>query len=134
MEVDYTKFVDEALPKASNLAKTGDVNGAIESLASLEKQSRLGCDMKSNSRLVRHMVKLAFDGQKWDLLNDVITVLSKKRAIIKFAIRNMIRDCVEMVDKIPNDKEKNRFIETLRNVTAGKIYVEERARLTKRFF
>jgi 26S proteasome regulatory subunit N5 len=133
MEVDYTKFVDEALPKASNLAKTGDIAGAIESLASLEKQSRLGSDMKSNSRLVRHMVKLAFDGQKWDLLNDVITVLSKKRAIIKFAIRNMIRDCVEMVDKIPNDKEKNRFIETLRNVTAGKIYVEvERARLTKR--
>uniref|UniRef100_A0AC35F090 PCI domain-containing protein n=1 Tax=Panagrolaimus sp. PS1159 TaxID=55785 RepID=A0AC35F090_9BILA len=99
MEVDYTKFVDEALPKASNLAKTGDIAGAIESLASLEKQSRLGSDMKSNSRLVRHM----------------------------------IRDCVEMVDNIPNDKEKNRFIETLRNVTAGKIYVEvERARLTKR--
>lgn len=38
-----------------------------------------------------------------------------------------------MVDKIPEDKEKNRLIETLRSVTAGKIYVEvERARLTKR--
>ena len=59
-------------------------------MASLEKQSRLGCDMKSNSRLVRHMVKLAFDGQKWDLLNDIINVLSKKRSIIKFAIRNMV--------------------------------------------
>uniref|UniRef100_A0A914P6D0 Uncharacterized protein n=1 Tax=Panagrolaimus davidi TaxID=227884 RepID=A0A914P6D0_9BILA len=33
MEIDYTKFVDEALPKAFNLAKTSDINGAIESLA-----------------------------------------------------------------------------------------------------
>ena len=77
--------------------------------------------MRSNSRLVRFAIKLAFDAQKWDLLNEQIHSLSKKRAIIKFAIRNMIRDACEMVDKIPNEKEKNRLIETLRTVTAGKV-------------
>jgi len=133
MDVDYSKQVDEALPKAAALGRAGNVAAAVESLATLEKQSRLGCDMRSNSRLVRYIVKLAFDAQKWDLLNEQVHLLSKKRAIIKFAIRNMIRDVCEMVDKIPNEKEKNRLIETLRNVTAGKIYVEvERARLTKR--
>uniref|UniRef100_A0A7E4V9H9 PCI domain-containing protein n=1 Tax=Panagrellus redivivus TaxID=6233 RepID=A0A7E4V9H9_PANRE len=133
MDVDYEKQVDAALPKASAIARSGDVAGAIESLAGLEKSSRLGSDMKSNSRLVRHMVKLAFDGKKYDLLNETIQNLSKKRSIIKFAIRNMIRDACEFVDQLPTEAEKNKLIETLRTTTAGKIYVEvERARLTKR--
>lgn len=38
-----------------------------------------------------------------------------------------------MVDQLPTETERNRLAETLRTVTAGKIYVEvERARLTKR--
>uniref|UniRef100_A0AC34QPR9 PCI domain-containing protein n=1 Tax=Panagrolaimus sp. JU765 TaxID=591449 RepID=A0AC34QPR9_9BILA len=133
MDVNYEKQVDEALPKAAALARSGDVAAAIDSLASLEKQTRLGCDMRSNSRLVRFIVKIAFDAHNWDLLNEQVIGLSKKRALIKFAIRNMIRDVCEMVDKVPGEKERNRLVETLRTVTAGKIYVEvERARLTKR--
>ena len=110
-----------------------NVLGAIDSLAQLEKQSRLGADMNSNSRLLRHMVKIAYEQQNWDVLNETIVVLSKKRALIKFAIKNMIQDCCDMVDKLSNEAERNRLVETLRTVTAGKIYVEvERARLTKR--
>jgi len=38
-----------------------------------------------------------------------------------------------MVDSIPNEDVRNKLVDTLRTVTAGKIYVEvERARLTKR--
>ncbi|KAH7702456.1 PCI domain-containing protein, partial [Aphelenchoides avenae] len=133
MEVDYAPQVDEALPKADALAKAGKVTEAVDSLAQLEKLTRLGLDMKSNSRIVRHMVKLAFEGKNWDLLNETIVTLSKKRSIIKFAIKNMIQDCCEMVDQLPTETERNRLVETLRTVTAGKIYVEvERARLTKR--
>lgn len=35
-------------------------------------------------------VKLCFDGQKWDLLNETILSLSKKRLIIKVAIAKMV--------------------------------------------
>lgn len=44
----------------------------------LEKKSRLDCDTKSNERIVRHMVKLAFDAKQWDLLNETVKALSKK--------------------------------------------------------
>ncbi|KAI6226183.1 26S proteasome non-ATPase regulatory subunit 12 [Aphelenchoides fujianensis] len=132
MDVDYAPMVDEALPKADKLAKS-NVNAAVDSLVLLEKQSRLGADMRSNSRILRHMVKLAFDAKNWDLLNETIVGMSKKRALIKYAIKNMVKDCCEMVDKVPDETERNRLIETLRTVTAGKIYVEvERARLSKR--
>ncbi|KAJ1354841.1 hypothetical protein KIN20_011905, partial [Parelaphostrongylus tenuis] len=131
MDVDYTSQVDEAIPKADAIAAKGDVAGALESLSNLEKLSRLGSDMKSNTRIVQHMVKLCFDGKKWDLLNDTILTLSKKRLIIKMAIAKMIRDACEMVKKMPNEELKMKLVDTLRTVTAGKIYVEvERARLT----
>ncbi|KIH54962.1 PCI domain protein [Ancylostoma duodenale] len=127
MDVDYASQVDEAIPKANAIAAKGDVAGALDSLANLEKLSRLGSDMKSNTRIV----KLCFDGKKWDLLNDTILTLSKKRLIIKMAIAKMVRDACEMVEKMPNEELKMKLVDTLRTVTAGKIYVEvERARLT----
>ncbi|WKX92895.1 hypothetical protein Q1695_010711 [Nippostrongylus brasiliensis] len=131
MDVDYTSQVDEAIPKADAIAAKGDVAGALDSLTNLEKLSRLGSDMKSNTRIVQHMVKLCFDGKKWDLLNDTILSLSKKRLIIKMAIAKMVRDACEMVEKMPNEETKMKLVDTLRTVTAGKIYVEvERAHLT----
>uniref|UniRef100_A0AAF5PYX1 PCI domain-containing protein n=1 Tax=Wuchereria bancrofti TaxID=6293 RepID=A0AAF5PYX1_WUCBA len=133
MEVDYSAQTDEALAKADAIAKTGDVSAALDSLSGLEKSTRLGSDMKSNTRIVQHMVKLCFDGGDWTLLNDTILMLSKKRSIIKQAIAKMVRDCCEMIEKTPNEQIREKLIETLRNVTAGKIYVEvERARLTSR--
>ncbi|KAL3995661.1 26S proteasome non-ATPase regulatory subunit 12 [Acanthocheilonema viteae] len=133
MEVDYTEQTDEALAKADAIAKSGNLPAALDSLSSLEKSTRLGSDMKSNTRIVQHMVKLCFDGGDWTLLNDTVLMLSKKRSIIKQAIAKMVRDCCEMIEKTPNEQIRDKFIETLRNVTAGKIYVEvERARLTGR--
>ncbi|CAJ0566518.1 unnamed protein product, partial [Mesorhabditis spiculigera] len=131
MEYDYTKDVDAALPNADILAKTGNVAGAVESLNTLEKQSRLGSDMKSNARVVQHMVQMCFDGKQWDLLNETILALSKKRLLIKVAIARMVRSCCQMVEKMPTEELRMKLIETLRTVTAGKIYVEvDRARLT----
>ncbi|VDK87629.1 unnamed protein product [Litomosoides sigmodontis] len=131
MEVDYTEQTDEALAKADAIAKCGNIAAALDSLSSLEKSTRFGSDMKSNTRIVQHMVKMCFDGSEWTLLNDTILMLSKKRSIIKQAIAKMVRDCCEMIEKTPNEQIRDKLIETLRNVTAGKIYVEvERARLT----
>ncbi|EGT47618.1 hypothetical protein CAEBREN_15361 [Caenorhabditis brenneri] len=130
MEQDYTKQVDEALLKARDLAQKDPV-AAVESLNNIEKVTRLGADMKSNTRVVQYMAKLCFEGQKWDLLMETIMTLSKKRLLIKMAIAKMVRDAVAMIEKMPTEELKMKLIETLRTVTAGKIYVEvERARLT----
>ncbi|CAI4226218.1 unnamed protein product [Auanema sp. JU1783] len=131
MEIDYTTQVDEAIPTADSLASAGKIVEALESLSNLEKLTRLGSDMKSNARIVQHMVKMCFDGKKWDLLNETILTLSKKRMIIKVAIAKMVKDACTMVEKLPTEDLKMKLIDTLRTVTAGKIYVEvERARLT----
>lgn len=62
---------------------------------------------------------------------ETIMTLSKKRLLIKMAIAKMVRDAVGMIEKMPTEDLKMKLIETLRTVTAGKIYVEvERARLT----
>uniref|UniRef100_A0A1I7XJ49 ARM repeat superfamily protein n=1 Tax=Heterorhabditis bacteriophora TaxID=37862 RepID=A0A1I7XJ49_HETBA len=42
-------------------------------------------------------VKLCFDGMKWDLLNETILTLSKKRLIIKIAIAKMVEFLLEQM-------------------------------------
>ncbi|VDN07189.1 unnamed protein product [Thelazia callipaeda] len=133
IDVDFKERVDEALPKADELLERYGLAVALESLSSLEKYTRLGLDINSNIRVIQYMVKLCFENNNWTLLNDTIVALSKKRSLIKQAIAIMVRDCCEMIDKTPNEEVRSQLIKTLRNITAGKIYVEvERARLTSR--
>jgi 26S proteasome regulatory subunit N5 len=40
MEVDYATTCDEKIPECEKLAKSGQLNEAIEALLSLEKQTR----------------------------------------------------------------------------------------------
>ena len=56
MEIDYKEQVDEAIQKANDMVAKGNSAGAVESLAQLEKLTRLGSDMHSNTRILRHMV------------------------------------------------------------------------------
>ena len=57
--------------------------------------------------------------------------LAKKRNILKLAVTKMIQEAVTFVEETPDMPTKLELINTLRNVTEGKIYVEnERARLT----
>jgi 26S proteasome regulatory subunit N5 len=58
---------------------------------------------------------------------------SRQKAIqSKQAIVKMVQECCTYVDQSPDKESKIKFIETLRTVSEGKIYVGiERARLTK---
>lgn len=133
MEVDYEPACDEKIPKARDIAKKdGKFHEAIDILLQLEKQTRLGCDLNSNSRILIAIVQICFENQNWNALNEYITTLVKRRSQLKQAIAKMIQECVTYVDKTPDKATKLKFIDTLRTVTEGKIYVEvERARLTK---
>ncbi|CAF4331823.1 unnamed protein product, partial [Adineta steineri] len=65
--------------------------------------------------------------------NEHIITLSKRRSQLKQAITKMVQEAYELVEKTPDLDTKLKLIETLRNVTTGKIFVEnERARLTKK--
>ena len=59
--------------------------------------------------------------------------LVKKRSQLKQAVAKMIAECCTFLDNISDKPTMLKLIDTLRTVTAGKIYVEnERARLTHR--
>ncbi|CAG9809949.1 unnamed protein product [Chironomus riparius] len=133
MEVDYSSTCDETIPKCKEMAKNDlKFNDALEVLLSLEKQARIGSDMMSSARILVAIVQIIYDAKKWDLLNEYISVLAKKRSQSKQAIVKMVQECVIYVDQTPDKETKIKLIDTLRVVTEGKIYVEnERARLTK---
>ncbi|BFZ17807.1 hypothetical protein BsWGS_20846 [Bradybaena similaris] len=132
MEVDYSASVDEKIPQCETLAKQGKLTEAIDGLMSLEKQTRTSADTHSTGRILVAIVKLCFESKNWDALNENIVLLTKKRGQIKQAVTKMIQEVCTYVDNTPNKDVKLKLIDTLRSVTAGKIYVEiERARLTR---
>ncbi|KAK2494868.1 hypothetical protein MC885_001387 [Smutsia gigantea] len=132
MEVDYSATVDQRLPECEKLAKEGRLQEVIETLLSLEKQTRTASDMVSTSRILVAVVKMCYEAKEWDLLNENIMLLSKRRSQLKQAVAKMVQQCCTYIDEITDLPIKLRLIDTLRMVTEGKIYVEiERARLTK---
>uniref|UniRef100_A0A1A9VNB5 PCI domain-containing protein n=1 Tax=Glossina austeni TaxID=7395 RepID=A0A1A9VNB5_GLOAU len=134
MEVDYAPACDEKIPLAKELAKKNpdSFHEAIEMLLNLEKQTRLGADMVSCSRVLVAVCQICLEAGNWNALNEYVTLLVKRRSQLKQAVSKMIQECCSYVDKTPDKETKLKLIDTLRSVTEGKIYVEiERARLTK---
>ncbi|KAJ8036924.1 26S proteasome non-ATPase regulatory subunit 12 [Holothuria leucospilota] len=91
----------------------------------------MAADMQSTSRVLVAIVRMCFEVKDWDALNENILLLSKRRSQLKQAVQKMVQEACTYLDKTPDLETKLKLIDTLRTVTAGKIYVEiERARLT----
>ncbi|GBG34292.1 26S proteasome non-ATPase regulatory subunit 12 [Hondaea fermentalgiana] len=127
-------FSDESrveIPEATDMARDGDLSGALERLLALEKRARLGGDVRTVSETALVIVKLCFELEHWEELNANITLLCKRRGQYKQVQVKVIQEGAERVSKIKDKGVKLQLIETLRTVSEGKIYVEaERARLT----
>ncbi|TDG52135.1 hypothetical protein AWZ03_001416 [Drosophila navojoa] len=134
MEVDYEPACNEKIPMAMELAKKNPdaFHEAIEMMLQLEKQTRLGADMVSCSRVLVAICQICLQAGNWNALNEYVSLLVRRRSQLKQAVVKMIQECCTYVDKTPDKETKLKLIDTLRSVTEGKIYVEiERARLTK---
>ncbi|EDO38521.1 predicted protein [Nematostella vectensis] len=131
MEVDYSETVDKRIPECEALAAEGKLTESLDILLSLEKQTRTAADMHSTARILVCIVQLCFKAQDWNALNEHIILLTKRRSQLKQAVTKMIQESYTYIDQTPDMETKLKLIDTLRTVTAGKIYVEiERARLT----
>uniref|UniRef100_A0A671M1K8 26S proteasome non-ATPase regulatory subunit 12-like n=1 Tax=Sinocyclocheilus anshuiensis TaxID=1608454 RepID=A0A671M1K8_9TELE len=120
MEVDYSPTVDQRLPECEKMARDGRLQEAIESLLSLEKQTRTASDMLSTSRILVAIVQLCYEAKDWDALNENIMLLSKRRSQLKQAVTKMVQECYTYVDAMSDLSIKLRLIDTLRTITAGK--------------
>ncbi|CAH1110000.1 unnamed protein product [Psylliodes chrysocephalus] len=131
MEVDYSVTCDEKIPECQKLAKSGKLHDALDQLLALEKQTRTGADMISTGRVLVAICQICREAKNWAALNEHIILLTKRRSQLKQAVVKMVQECCTYVDETPDKDAKVKLIDTLRQVTEGKIYVEvERARLT----
>lgn len=77
---------------------------------------------------------MAFDQKEYKYLREFMVLLVKRRGQAKKAITDMIQQVITYIDKMPTREEKFNLIQTLREVTDGKIFVEvEYARCTKQY-
>jgi len=107
----------------------------------LEKHARNTSNLEQSVRILEHIIHLCYLKQDWDLLNDQIVSLSKKRGQMKQvkpnsaflflfisdhqkAITAMIQKSIKIVDEVMDMKVKLALIETLRTVTHGKVAMD----------
>lgn len=132
MEQDFGPLLDAKIPENEQLAKSGKLEVALENLLSVEKQTRNAEDTRATSRVAIAIIKLCFEAKRWDLLNEKLVQLSKRRGQLKTVVRDVVAEAMNFLDQIKDKELKISLIDTLRTITEGKIYVEiERARLTR---
>lgn len=77
--------------------------------------------MVSTGRVLVAVVQLCREAKRWDLLNEHVVVLSRRRSQLKQAVAKMVQQCVEYVDQTPDKETMIKLIDTLRTVTEGKV-------------
>lgn len=100
----------------------------------LEKQTRNASDAPSTTLLVQAILNLAYESKDYAFVLECLTTLSKKHGQFKTSVTAMVDQVMEW---LPAIKEKQgiktwlEWVEALRNVTEGKIFLETpRARVT----
>jgi 26S proteasome regulatory subunit N5 len=77
------------------------------------------------------VVTLCFEQRQLKQLNENLVLISKRRGQLKTAVQKMVQTAMEFVERLEG-AEKRALIDTLIEITEGKIYVEvEGARLTR---
>ena len=98
----------------------------------MEKRTRLAADAFSTAKVAVAILGLLQSTGSWALLNDHISLLSKRRAQLQKVQEQVVQTAVAYVPLTPDEASKRALIDTLRTVSAGKMFVElERARLTR---
>ena len=78
------------------------------------------------------VVRPCHEAGDWPALCEHVVLLSKRRAQVKAAVSDMVKEAMLYVEAQQDMDKKIKLIETLNDVTEGKIYVEiERARLVR---
>ncbi|KAF9056561.1 hypothetical protein BJ165DRAFT_1336930 [Panaeolus papilionaceus] len=133
-EKDYTKEVDELLPEAEAIVKSGKLQEGLDKIFALEKQTRNAADLNSTTRLAKAAVQHAYDARDLVQVNGTISLLSKKHGQLKGVTQAMVELAISWLPEVKQRDGLERWlelVETLRSVTEGKIYLETpRARVT----
>lgn len=79
--------------------------------------------MVSTGKVLVAIVQICYEAKNWSVLNEHISLLAKRRSQLKGAVVEMVRECCTYVDELTDEEIKLKLIDTLRNVTEGKVRV-----------
>jgi 26S proteasome regulatory subunit N5 len=79
--------------------------------------------MISTGRVLVAIVQICFEAKNWSALNEHIALLAKRRSQLKQAVAKMVQECCTYVEQTPDKETKIKLIDTLRNVTEGKVKI-----------
>ena len=131
---DFSDEVNAEMPSLLSAAQSDPHNVAdvLLGLLALEKKTRLGGDSFSTARVAKAILDVAFGSGDMTSFNAHIVMLSKRRAQLQRVLETIVQYGATFVPKCADDVTKRKLIETLRSVSAGKMFVElDRARLTR---
>ena len=78
------------------------------------------------------IVSLCKEVGDWTILGEQVTLLCKRRAQLPKVVQTIIQQAYSYISDTPDEDVKKKFIQVLREVSEGKIFVElERARMTR---
>ena len=69
-------------------------------------------------------LKLAFDNREIARVREFLLVLTKRRGQAKKAIIDMVQWAQSVIDNLPSREERYKMIETLREASDGKMFLE----------
>lgn len=119
-EHDYTKEVDELLSELD--ASSLPASAKVDRLLVLEKQCRGAADMPSTSRILVKVIEVLHEAGDWDGVSTQLNALSKKHGQLREAVRRMVDKAMEWLPELERNAEQRlKLIETLREVTEGKV-------------
>eukprot|EP00919_Chromeraceae_sp_WS-2016_P035464 GHVR01084099.1.p1 GENE.GHVR01084099.1~~GHVR01084099.1.p1 ORF type:complete len:459 (+),score=102.42 GHVR01084099.1:83-1459(+) len=128
---DYSKETSDVIAVANELDKGGRIEEAVEAVLAVEKKARQASDAVSCSKLTCHILSMFKQRGDWNNVEEYLQILCKKRGQLRRSQIDMVRLCSTWVEGIEYSV-KLKFIDTLCNVTDGKIFVEvERARVLR---
>jgi 26S proteasome regulatory subunit N5 len=125
--------LNELQQKVDVCRQVNDLDAALEQLLPLEKAQRQRADVLGSKLVLVEAVRLCRAHNAWNTLMEYATLLSKRRAQLKRATAEMVREAASYLDHTPDVGTEVDLIKTLTDIATGKIFLEvEKARLTRR--
>ncbi|CAH7683721.1 PCI domain-containing protein [Phakopsora pachyrhizi] len=131
-EKDFTAEVDQLIGTLDSSEKGVTIQEKLDRLLVLEKQTRNASDLSSTTRLLVKIVTIVFESNNIDGLCQNVQQLSRKHGQLRQATTTMVEKVMTFLELV-SQEDNLKLINSLREVTEGKIYLEvQRARLTKK--
>lgn len=128
---DNDPEIESKIAEAVALVDSAGIQDAVDKLLSLERANRGAGAAPETSAICVNIIRIFHEKKDWKSIAEYAVLISKRRAQLKAAVQKTVQEVMSYLDET-DEKTKLSLLETLRDVTVGKIFVElERARLTR---